>query len=161
LLNIPQTKDRTGSSEPAAKIPSEAGDEEAPASDLKAEPGELQEDVKKGDKNNTNVEGHDRIPGGSSEQSGTDNASREDDNRGRRPARPDEPFEKWERDEMEKLLQQVCGHLGMQPFVLLWLQTHSCQLSSQPASLKARILQITFSSMLIGAPLIPGIYLWN
>jgi len=24
-----------------------------------------------------------------------------------------QPFEKWERDEMEKLLGQLCGHLGL------------------------------------------------
>jgi phospholipase D1/2 len=34
----------------------------------------------------------------------------------RRPARGTEPFEKWERDEMEKLLGELCGHLG-------WCQT--------------------------------------
>ncbi|TFL02332.1 hypothetical protein BDV98DRAFT_565647 [Pterulicium gracile] len=33
----------------------------------------------------------------------------------KRPARPDEPFERWERDEMEKLLHQVCGHLVVYP----------------------------------------------
>jgi phospholipase D1/2 len=37
------------------------------------------------------------------------------DNRGRRPARPDEPFEQWEREEMENLLQTVCGHLVVFP----------------------------------------------
>lgn len=31
----------------------------------------------------------------------------------RKPARGAEPFEKWERDEMEKLLGELCGHLGM------------------------------------------------
>jgi len=31
----------------------------------------------------------------------------------RRPAKGSEPFEKWERDEMEKLLGQLNGHLGM------------------------------------------------
>lgn len=28
------------------------------------------------------------------------------------PSRGTEPFERWERDEMEKLLGQLCGHLG-------------------------------------------------
>jgi len=31
----------------------------------------------------------------------------------RKPARGSEPFEKWERDEMEKLLTHLNGHLGM------------------------------------------------
>ena len=30
----------------------------------------------------------------------------------RRPARADEPFEKWEREEMEELLHELRGHLG-------------------------------------------------
>lgn len=30
----------------------------------------------------------------------------------RQPAKADEPFEKWEREEMEKLLQELRGHLG-------------------------------------------------
>lgn len=34
------------------------------------------------------------------------------DNKQRRPAKGTEPFEKWERDEMEKLLGELCGHLG-------------------------------------------------
>lgn len=31
----------------------------------------------------------------------------------RKPARGPEPFEKWEREEMENLLGELCGHLGM------------------------------------------------
>lgn len=34
------------------------------------------------------------------------------DTKARRPARGAEPFEKWERDEMEKLLNELNGHLG-------------------------------------------------
>lgn len=30
----------------------------------------------------------------------------------RKPAKRSEPFEKWERDEMEKLLKELNGHLG-------------------------------------------------
>jgi len=30
-----------------------------------------------------------------------------------RQSRPDEPFEQWERDEMEALLVEVRGHLGL------------------------------------------------
>lgn len=31
----------------------------------------------------------------------------------RKPARGSEPFEKWERDEMENLLRELNGHLGI------------------------------------------------
>jgi phospholipase D1/2 len=31
----------------------------------------------------------------------------------RKPARGPEPFEKWEREEMEQLLGELCGHLGI------------------------------------------------
>lgn len=37
----------------------------------------------------------------------------EKDFRPRRPTRGSEPFEKWEREEMEKLLGQTNGHLGI------------------------------------------------
>jgi phospholipase D1/2 len=33
--------------------------------------------------------------------------------RSRKPARGSEPFEKWERDEMENILRELNGHLGM------------------------------------------------
>ena len=39
----------------------------------------------------------------------------------RRPAKGSEPYEKWERDEMEKLLTQLNGHLGT-PFRLVTLE---------------------------------------
>ncbi|EPQ51020.1 phospholipase D [Gloeophyllum trabeum ATCC 11539] len=37
------------------------------------------------------------------------------DTRSRKPARGDEPFEKWEREEMEKLLGELNGHLVIYP----------------------------------------------
>jgi phospholipase D1/2 len=37
----------------------------------------------------------------------------EDPAKPRRPAKGSEPFEKWERDEMEKLLGQLNGQLGL------------------------------------------------
>lgn len=39
-------------------------------------------------------------------------AARSSDPHMRRPSRPEEPFEQWERDEMEALLTEVRGHLG-------------------------------------------------
>lgn len=47
----------------------------------------------------------DSTPNGSTKNS-------EKEPKARRPAKGAEPFEKWERDEMEKLLGELCGHLG-------------------------------------------------
>ena len=47
------------------------------------------------------------------------NATNASEDKARRAHRPGtEPFERWERDEMEKLLGQLCGHLGMHFFEL-------------------------------------------
>lgn len=40
-------------------------------------------------------------------------AAPEPDAQKRKAARGNEPFEKWEREEMEKLLGELRGHLGM------------------------------------------------
>ena len=92
-----QTKEQT-TSDPVASVPSEAGDSLAPGHDTVAETEEPHEDVEKGDRS---AVGRDAPRSEPSENP-----------QARRPARGDEPFEKWEREEMEKLLEELCGHLG-------------------------------------------------
>jgi phospholipase D1/2 len=94
----PKTKEQT-SSDPVASVPSETADAEAPGHDTTYETEEPHEDPERGDRSAVGREPSSSEP--------ADNAQ------GRRPARGDEPFEKWEREEMEKLLDQLCGHLGM------------------------------------------------
>jgi len=95
--------------DPVAHISSESGDEcQEPSSlegadmILEGEPGQSREGL-----------------GGTQEyQASPPNASATQECKARRPARGSEPFEKWERDEMEKLLGELCGHLGAHWF---WL----------------------------------------
>lgn len=92
-----QSKEQA-TSDPIASVPSETGDALAPGHDTVAETEEPHEDVEKGDRS---AVGRDAPKSEPSENP-----------QARRPARGDEPFEKWEREEMEKLLEQLCGHLG-------------------------------------------------
>lgn len=88
-------------SDPVGRVPSEAGDEGAPGQET------------------DNAEGPGEVENRRSKEGGTDeasetplNASTSDKDNKRKPARGTEPFEKWEREEMEKLLGELCGHLG-------------------------------------------------
>ncbi|KAF9267545.1 phospholipase D [Marasmius fiardii PR-910] len=81
--------------EAVARVPSETGDENAPADSDKIE-----------------AEGRGDTEG---EHKGEDGPSSEKETKIRRSGKGVEPFEKWERDEMEKLLHQLNGHLVLYP----------------------------------------------
>lgn len=98
-LDLNQPRD-SATPEAVARVPSEAGDEGAPQEDNP----ELSEDETRPSK-----EGVDD-PTASTANTSTGNS--EKDPKARRPTKGTEPFEKWERDEMEKLLGQTNGHLG-------------------------------------------------
>ncbi len=91
-----------------ARIPSEAGDEGAPypqpGPSEKAEH-ETVEGVKELESVVKNSDNHDQ-------KSSNPAVDVHEDPRMRQPARADEPFETWERQEMEELLGETCGHLG-------------------------------------------------
>lgn len=94
------------------RVPSETGDEDAPG-------GHEKEQEAKGSEDTLRAKGSVRTSGSSSRaqnrpQSPT-NASVGGADIKRTPSRVDEPFEKWERDEMEKLLVQLRGHLVVYP----------------------------------------------
>lgn len=112
--------------EPLGRVPSEAGDEDALGHDHKAEDTSKQDtkqDTPRQETSNEdmlNAKGSVRTSG-SSRQTPTQNHSQastaadtKEDVR-RTPSRGDEPFEKWERDEMEKLLGELRGHLVLYP----------------------------------------------
>lgn len=101
--------------EPVARVPSEAGDQDA----LGQDPGptnKTKEEEKQGSKKNT---GHVHATGDHTEASVPPAQHDKADEERRKPARADEPFEKWERDEMEKMLDSLNGHLGGYFFVRL------------------------------------------
>lgn len=60
----------------------------------------------------TRRNGKDNVPSGKPANIGP-SQNHTFDSRSRRPTHPDEPLEQWERDEMEELLLNVRGHLGM------------------------------------------------
>ncbi|KAG7088566.1 hypothetical protein E1B28_012546 [Marasmius oreades] len=84
--------------EAVARVPSETGDEGAPGEDDKVESGERGGDLE-GER-----KGEEGPP-----------SEKEKETKARRPSKGIEPFEKWERDEMEKLLQDLNGHLVLYP----------------------------------------------
>lgn len=113
--------------DPVARVPSETADEGAlgPKTHDIAEPDGAEKAAKsvhdsdakeakdKGAKESAGDHATDsqtRLP-----PNGGDRATPERDPKGsqRRAARGAEPFEKWEREEMEALLGELCGHLGM------------------------------------------------
>ncbi|KXN88185.1 Phospholipase D1 [Leucoagaricus sp. SymC.cos] len=90
--------------DPTGRVPSEAGDDALPPI---GNPGllEANDTASETDRENSSDQPHtphaphtpqSNLPSGS-----------------RRPAKGTEPFEKWERDEMESLLKELNGHLGM------------------------------------------------
>ncbi|KAJ8519021.1 hypothetical protein ONZ45_g3982 [Pleurotus djamor] len=93
-------------SEPVARVPSEAGDEAAPM-DSQTEKGLELPQVER--QSHSKEGGEDELEGRAS----TSYGDREP--KPRKPARGPEPFEQWERDEMEKLLGELNGHLVIHP----------------------------------------------
>ena len=104
-----QAKD--GNVEAVARVPSEAGDEQAseplkPTDNLERTPSS---EKPKGDSDN-GKEKLDHRPSMSNIV-----GDKEKEKEKKKPVKPvQEPFEAWERDEMEKLLGELCGHLGEQ-----------------------------------------------
>ena len=89
---------------PVGRIPSEAGDEDALGRDEKEDtkiPGELNEG------SSTK-----RDPSSERRKQPLPTSGENQDEIRRVPSRVDKPFEKWEREEMEVLLNELCGHLG-------------------------------------------------
>lgn len=85
--------------DPIARVPSETGDQDAPGQD-----------------ENLLAHGEDTVVQFAEDVETAANPSGSDkDVKGKKPSRGTEPFEKWERDEMEKLLREVCGHLVVYP----------------------------------------------
>ncbi|KAH8114370.1 phospholipase D [Phellopilus nigrolimitatus] len=101
--------------EPVGRVPSETGDEGALGHEknasLRAEESVNQGSVK--EKNSL------RESGGTEtqqvDQSQPPSAQNTQEDIRRTPTRADEPFEKWERDEMERLLGELRGHLVLYP----------------------------------------------
>lgn len=92
---------RDTSPEPVGRMPSETGDENAPGQDIGESVAAPAPD--EGSKEATEPTASDTAV----------NASLSDkDTKARKPAKGTEPFEKWEREEMEKLLGELNGHLG-------------------------------------------------
>jgi phospholipase D1/2 len=103
--------------EPVARMASETGDADAPGHNTVAETEDPQEETDIGDKAVVT----DRPESMRTEraENGTIPPSTSDgDAAKRRPAQGNEPFEKWEREEMGKLLEQVRGHLGKTLFAV-------------------------------------------
>ncbi|KAJ7600958.1 phospholipase D [Mycena floridula] len=84
--------------EAVARVPSEAGDEGAPGQEAPVAENVMPSEEKE------STEGAKPDTIGRS-------SSTEKDPKSRKPAKGTEPFEKWERDEMEKLLGELRGHL--------------------------------------------------
>ncbi|KAF4577108.1 Phospholipase D1 [Pleurotus pulmonarius] len=94
------------SPEPVGRVPSETGDEgAAPNPDVVNE-------LDSGDGPRQNKDSGEQS---SEPRASTSNLANEKDTKGRRSTRGVEPFEKWERDEMEKLLGELNGHLVVFP----------------------------------------------
>ena len=96
--------------QPVARIPSESGDEGTHTSQA-SDTTDIESEMSR------EGEGAPPTPLNSSSFA-TTTQNDEDLPKPRRPAKGSEPFEKWERDEMEKLLGQLNGQLGMWPVFL-------------------------------------------
>ena len=97
--------------ERASRVPSEAGDDTAPGRSALPLPTESTDAVsvdgaRPGKESKGTEDAHgSAAPSGSSEKEPTVKS--------KRSSKGMEPFEQWERDAMEKLLGQLCGHLGL------------------------------------------------
>ena len=95
-------------------MPSEAGDEQAPEPPKSTE--NLEQVLLKGDGDH----GKDTLNNKPSTTNMACDKEKEKDRK--KPIKPDqEPFEAWEREEMEKLLGELRGHLGERLFPFLQL----------------------------------------
>ncbi|KAF8158304.1 hypothetical protein B0H34DRAFT_769482 [Crassisporium funariophilum] len=104
-LNKP-TRDST-SGEPVARVPSESGDEGAAHESQASDTIDMASEMSK--------EGDEAPSTPMHNSSFATTHNEEQPSKPRRAARGSEPFEKWERDEMEKLLLQLNGHLVIYP----------------------------------------------
>ncbi|KAF8073861.1 phospholipase D [Lyophyllum atratum] len=94
--------------EAVARIPSEAGDEAAPA-DEKGEIGDV------GSEEETRLESKEPADDAAASTPNVSSGQSEKEPKAKKYAKGAEPFEKWERDEMEKLLGELNGHLVLFP----------------------------------------------
>lgn len=104
-----QAKD--GNGEAVARVPSEAGDEQAPDPPKSTEnlDGSSSSEKPKGD-SDCGKENLDHRP-----STANIAGDKEKEKEKKKPVKPvQEPFEAWEREEMEKLLGELRGHLGEQ-----------------------------------------------
>ncbi|THV05210.1 phospholipase D [Dendrothele bispora CBS 962.96] len=99
-LNKPVRCSYSSTPEAVARVPSETGDESVPLEGKEAQADEQQSASKEG---------------GEEAEQHLGNSASEKDPKTRRPAKGIEPFEKWEREEMEKLLSELNGHLVLYP----------------------------------------------
>ena len=103
--------------EPLGRVPSETGDESAPNHEKEHLPKPEDKDYPEGLKSKNSV----RSSAGSQRSRLTNNLPNGINGNGtngeekRTPSKGNEPFEKWERDEMEKLLGELRGHLVLYP----------------------------------------------
>ena len=103
LINLQTRGSESGA--PLARIPSEAGHSDANPQDYQAsDTTDLASE--------TTRDETDDAPTTPSYGGATPSTSNEEPPKQRRPAKGSEPFEKWEREEMEKLLGQLNGQLG-------------------------------------------------
>lgn len=110
---VRQTRNRDSSSvEPFSQNPSESGEERAAP---ESQPADLQNMNSESSK-----EGGENTPADSSLQDllSTGTSQSEELYNHRKSSKGSEPFKKWEREEMEKLLSQLNGQLGM--YRLFW-----------------------------------------
>jgi phospholipase D1/2 len=100
LILLPQSKEGVAP-DPVVRVPSETTGEDTPS----------QTDDATVASEAANEKCQDVAHVGDSLSTATPNAAEPDAQR-RKAARGNEPFEKWEREEMEKLLGELQGHLG-------------------------------------------------
>jgi phospholipase D1/2 len=100
--------------EHVARVPSESGDDAAPGHGALPLPTESTDAFSVGRARPSKESKRSKSPEvvhGSSTPAGS--SEKEPTLKPKRSTKGVEPFEKWERDEMEKLLGQLCGHLGL------------------------------------------------
>ena len=101
-----QTRNRDSSSAELSQNPSESGEERAAHESQPAEPQNMNsESSKEGGENTLADSSLDLLSIGTTQNEELYNH--------RRSSKGSEPFKKWEREEMEKLLSQLNGQLGM------------------------------------------------
>ena len=96
---------------PAGRVPSEAGNEDTLGhEEAGPEPRQSESQKQSAAQSSTSINSHKTTR----EHRDSETSLKADDLR-RQPSKGDEPFEKWERDEMEKLLGELRGHLVLYP----------------------------------------------